>query len=171
MAVAGLLVAVLALSAAIEQFRVHAISGRGAAGLIRGIDPCPPDRACAISAQPSAQMWEATYLAFPDYSQTSATVVFDARTGLSYSQSMLLRSGDIVIRLTVLRDQGSVPRPMVVDVTAASTDGIVVTSSPADGSTDRIATATLSGPQDALLPVDAAIAWASTVDLFGDAPR
>lgn len=96
-ALAGLLGAVLMLSGAVGQLRVHAIPGAGTAGLIRGIGPCPLGRACAISAQPSAQMWEATYRAFPDYAQIATTVVFDAQTGQSYSQSMTLRSGDIVI--------------------------------------------------------------------------
>ncbi|MCU1688849.1 MAG: hypothetical protein JWN20_777 [Jatrophihabitantaceae bacterium] len=168
---AGLGVAVLALSTVVGQVRDHAIPGDGRTAFIVSVDLCPPDRACAISDQPSAVMWDAAYHAFPEYTQVSTTVVFDAGTGVSYSESIKLTYGAIVIRLTVTRDPGSVPRAMSVDVTAASTDGVVVIGVPVDGGADRKTTAALSGPEDALLPVDAALVWAATVDLFGDAPR
>ena len=57
-----------------------------------------------------------------------------------------------------------------VEVASASSDGIVVSARPADGPPDRLAVAALSGPQDALLPGEAAFGWAATVDLFGDGP-
>lgn len=170
MMLAGLLVVAVGLSGAVEALRVHPIAGRAEPGLITGVDPCPSDRVCAISPQPSAQMWDATFQAFPGYRQVATTVIFDARTGQSYSQSMTLTNGEIVIRLTATREQDSAARAMTVEVASASSDGIVVSARPADGPPDRLAVAALSGPQDALLPVEAAFGWAATVDLFGDGP-
>lgn len=168
---AVLVVLGVGLSGAVRTLRVHEIAGEGRAGLIKGVDPCPPDRACAISPQPSAPMWEATYLAFPGYDHIATTVVFDASTGQSFSESLTLTNGPIVVRLTATREPGAVPRAVVVGVTAASSEGMVVTAVPVTGPPDRTAIAALSGPEDLLLPVQAAIAWASTVDLFGDQPR
>lgn len=168
MGLVGVVIAALALSLAVERLRTDSIAGEGRAGLLTGIYPCPPQRACAISAQPSARMWDAAFQAFPEFGQVSTTVVFDARTGRTYSESLTLTDGRIVIRLTVTREPDSVPREMFVDVTAASADGVVVSAIPADGVADRTTTAALSGPEDSLLPVAAAVAWAGTVDLFGD---
>jgi hypothetical protein len=168
---AVLVAAAVGLTGAVHVLRVQQVAGQGQAGRITATAPCPPGRSCAISAQPSAQMLDAASIAFPGLELISTTVEFDAATGLSYSESMTLSDGAIVIRLTATREPGSVPREVFVDVTAASSDGVIVMAVPADGVQDRMTVAALSGPEDALLPVDAAVAWASIPDLLGPASR
>ena len=168
---AAALAMLVAFAAAVEHWRVDAVAGQGRGGLVRSVDPCPIERSCAISPQPSERMTAAADQAFPGYTRVSTTVLFDAGTGATSGQSMTLTKDGIVVSLTVSRDLWSQPREMLVDVTSASSDGVVVTAVPADGVVDRMSTAALSGPDDVLLPVDAAILWATTLDLFGDGPR
>jgi hypothetical protein len=168
-ALLALLAAVLCAGGLVQGVRALtpgpiAGSGRFDDSALLGV--CPPTRACLAIPGASAAMQAAARSWFPGLPVVGASELVDARTGEAYTQRMVLSGPGFDLVLSASRAPDAAPVPMQSQVSSIQ-GRVVVSGWPANGTAQRGASAVMIAEGGASLPLPGALAWATTVDLFG----
>jgi hypothetical protein len=164
------LVLLLAYAGALTELgravQLRAIGGSGTVAPTVFMGPCPTGRTCAITDQPSVNMYLAIQTWFPDYDIAASSGLFDARNGQTYAQRVVLTHEDVHVVLSASAGPGSLAREMQFALSTIQ-GHVIVTASPIDSAQNRGASVSMYSTAGSALPIQAAESWATTLDLFG----
>jgi hypothetical protein len=145
--------------------QLKAISGTGTVAPAVFMGPCPTGRTCAITDQPSVNMYLAIQTWFPEFDIAASSGLFDARNGQTYAQRIVLTHNDVHVVLSASAGPGSLARQMQFAVSTIQ-GHVIVTASPIDSAQNRGASVSMYSTAGSALPIMAAESWATTLDLF-----
>jgi hypothetical protein len=146
--------------------QLKAISGSGTVAATVFMGPCPTGRTCAITDQPSVNMYLAIQTWFPEYDIAASSGLFDSRNGQTYAQRVVLTHDDVHVVLSASAGPGSLAREMQFALSAIQ-GHVIVTASPIDSAQNRGASVSMYSTAGSPLPIQGAESWATTLDLFG----